>query len=120
MVARRLALLEALTGSPRPTPLAVGDVVSDVTLTDQTGAAVSLSTLRGQVVVMNFVYTGCALTQFCFRVTTHFAVVSRRFEERLGRDLTMVTMTFDPARDTVDVLRAYASQWTPTRARGSS
>lgn len=111
MVARRLALLEALTGTPRPAPLAVGDVVPDVTLTDQTGAVVSLSALRGQVVVMNFVYTSCALTQFCFRVTNHFASVARRFEERLGRDLTMVTVTFDPARDTVDVLRSYASQW---------
>lgn len=111
MVAGRLALLEALTGTPRPAPLAAGDLVPDFTLTDQAGAPVSLSRLRGSVVVMNFVYTSCALTQFCFRVTNHFAIVSRRFQDRLGRDLTMLTVTFDPARDTVDVLRSYASQW---------
>lgn len=111
LVAGRLRLLQALTGSPRPDPLPVGEPVPDFTLTDQMGAPVSLSQLRGQVVVVNFVYTSCALTQFCFRVTNHLATVARRFDERLGRDLTLLTVTFDPARDTVAVLRDYASQW---------
>jgi protein SCO1/2 len=111
MVARRLRLLEALVGAPRPAPLAVGAAVPDFTLTDQTGARVSLSQLRGQVVVVNFIYTSCALTQFCFRVANHFASIAHRFEDRLGKDLTLLTVTFDPARDTVDVLREYASQW---------
>lgn len=111
MSARRLRLLEALTGTPRPTPLAVGTAVPDFTLVDQTGAKVSLSQLRGQVVVVNFIYTSCALTQFCFRVANHFASIARRFEDRPGKDLTLLTVTFDPARDTVEVLRDYASQW---------
>ena len=111
MVARRLKLLESLMGAPRPAPLAVGASVPDFTLTDQTGTPVSLSQLRGQVIVLNFVYTSCALTQFCFRVTNHFASIARRFEDRLGKDLTLLTVTFDPARDTVEVLRGYASQW---------
>ena len=111
MVAQRLRLLEALTGTPRPPPLPVGDIVPDFTLTDQTGAQVSLSQLRGRVVVVNFIYTSCALTQFCFRVANHFAIIGRRFEGRLGKDLTLLTVTFDPARDTVEALRTYASQW---------
>lgn len=111
IVARRLRLLEALTGTPRPAPLVVGEPVPDFTLTDQTGAPVSLSQLRGQVVAVNFVYTSCALTQFCFRVTNHFASIARRFEDRLGKDLTLVTITFDPARDTADILREYAARW---------
>ncbi len=111
MVAARLRLLQQLTGSPPPEPLPVGTAVPDFTLTDQTGAQVSLSQFRGQVVVVNFVYTSCALTQFCFRVANHFASVSRRFEDRLGKELTLLTVTFDPARDTVEVLREYASQW---------
>lgn len=111
MVAQRLRLLQALTGAPRPDPLPVGALVPDFTLTDQTGTAVSLSQFRGQVVVVNFVYTSCALTQFCFRVTNHVASVARRLGDRLGTDLMLLTVTFDPARDTVDVLRQYASQW---------
>jgi protein SCO1/2 len=111
MAARRLKLLEALMGTPRPAPLGVGAAVPDFTLTDQSGAAVSLSQLRGQVVLVNFIYTSCALTQFCFRVTNHFASIARRFHDRLGKDLTLLTVTFDPARDTPDVLREYAKQW---------
>jgi protein SCO1 len=111
MAAQRLRLLRALTGSPAPDPLPVGTAVPDFTLTDQTGAQVSLSQLRGQVVAVNFVYTSCALTQFCFRVANHFATLARRFPDRVGQDLTLLTVTFDPARDTVDVLREYASQW---------
>jgi protein SCO1/2 len=111
MVAGRLRLLQQLAGRPRPAPLTVGARVPDFTLTDQTGAQVSLAQFRGRVVAINFVYTSCALTQFCFRVANHFAVVSRRFQDRMGKDLTLLTVTFDPARDTVEVLRAYASQW---------
>lgn len=111
MAARRLRQLEALVGAPRPAPLEVGAIVPDFTLTDQTGATVSLSQLRGQVVVVNFIYTSCALTQFCFRVANHLANIARRFDDRLGKDLTLLTVTFDPARDTVEVLREYASQW---------
>src|SRR5690606_22107039 len=111
MVAGRLRLLQQLAGRPRPASLTVGARVPDFTLTDQTGTQVSLSQFRGQVVAINFVYTSCALTQFCFRVANHFAVVSRRFQDRMGKDLTLLTVTFDPARDTVEVLRAYASQW---------
>jgi peroxiredoxin len=85
MVARRLRVLEALVGAPRQDPLLVGAEVPDFTLTDQPGARVSLSRLRGQVVVGNFMYTSCALTQFCFRVANHFASIARRFEDRLGK-----------------------------------
>ncbi len=111
MAARRLRQLEALMGAPRPAPVAVGAMVPDFTLTDHTGTPLRLSQLRGQVVVVNFVYTSCALTQFCFRVANHFATIARRFEDRLGTDLTLLTITFDPARDTVEVLRDYARQW---------
>src|SRR5690606_13179172 len=54
LVAGRLRLLESLVGAPRPEPLAVGAAVPDFTLTDQTGAQVSLSQFRGQVIAVNF------------------------------------------------------------------
>src|SRR5690606_19329801 len=107
----RLSTLRALTGRARPEPVRVGDTVPDFTLVDQSGAAVSLSQLRGKVVAVNFIYTSCALTQFCFRVANHFGTVYRRFQDRMGDDLILLTVTFDPARDTPEVLREYASQW---------
>ena len=110
LTARRLRLLQKMTGAAG-TPLAVGQTVPDFTLTDQARARVSLSQFRGKVVALNFVYTSCVLPQFCYRVANHFGVVRDRFKDRMGRDLVLLTITFDPARDTPDVLAQYAKQW---------
>ena len=69
----------------------------------------TLSTLRGKVVAINFVYTSCALPQFCFRTANHFGALQRRFKTQLAGDLVMLTVTFDPVRDTPEVLAEYAS-----------
>ena len=110
LVARRLRLLAKLTGAAATT-LAVGQAVPDFRLTDQNRQRVSLSQLRGKVVAVNFIYTSCVLPQFCYRVVNHFSVVRDRFRHRLGRDLVLLTVTFDPARDTPERLGQYASQW---------
>jgi protein SCO1 len=91
--------------------LAVGDAVPDFTLVDQRRRQVSLSQLRGRVVVANFIYTTCALPNFCLRLANNFGVLQRRFAKELGRDLLLLTLTFDPAHDTPDVMAKYASQW---------
>jgi len=107
---RRLRLLRQITGG-RARPVAAGEVVPDFTLTSQVREKVSLSRLRGQVVAVNFIYTSCALPQFCLRISNHFGVLQRRFRARLGTDLTLVTVTFDPARDTPERLSEYASEF---------
>ena len=65
-------------------PLAVGQPVPDFTLTDQARRPVTLSQFRGKVVAINFIYTSCALPQFCFRIANHFGVLQRRFTDRDG------------------------------------
>ena len=70
-----------------------------------------LSSFAGKVVAINFVYTRCALPQFCLRMTNTFGVLQKRFASVLGRDAQLLTVTFDPERDTPEVLAAYASQW---------
>jgi protein SCO1/2 len=44
-------------------------------------------------------------------VSNNFGVLQKRFQKELGRDLVLLTVTFDPERDTPDVLATYASQW---------
>jgi len=110
IAARRLRLLTKLSGTA-PKPLIVGQTVPDFTLIDQARQRVSLSQFKGKAVGVNFIYTSCVLPQFCYRVANHFSVVRDRFKERMGRDLVLLTVTFDPARDTPDVLAQYASQW---------
>jgi len=115
LTARRLRLLQKTTGAGAP-PLVVGQTVPDFTLTDQAGARVSLSQFRGQVVALNFIYTSCVLPQFCYRMANQFSVVQRRFPERMGRDLVLLTVTFDPARDTPERLAEYAREWSADRS----
>lgn len=107
--ARRLKLLQDLTArGPKTEALPVGRGVPDFTLIDQDHRPVTLSQFRDKVVAINFVYTNCALPQFCFRIANHFGVLQRRFKERLSKDLVLLTVTFDPARDRPDTLAAYA------------
>ena len=115
LTARRLRLLQKMTGASG-TPLAVGQTVPDFTLTDQARARVSLSQFRGKVVALNFIYTSCVLPQFCYRLANHFSVVQRRLQARMGRDVVLLTVTFDPARDTPERMAEYAHQWSADRS----
>lgn len=108
--ARRLRLLRHLM-SPQSAPLVTGAVVPNFTLIDQRQQTLRLSELRGKTVLVNFIYANCALPQFCVRVTNHFGSLRQRFASRVGKDLMLLTITFDPARDTPERLVEYASQW---------
>jgi protein SCO1/2 len=110
LTARRLRLLEEMAGRA-PNALSVGQTVPDFTLTDQMRRRVSLSQFRGKVVAVNFIYTSCALPQFCYRVASQFSTVQRQLKERMGRDVVLLTVTFDPARDMPERLAEYAGQW---------
>jgi protein SCO1/2 len=110
LTARRLSILERATGRV-PSPVAIGQRVPDFELIDQARRPVTLSSFAGKVVALNFIYTRCALPQFCLRVSNTFGVLQKRFTPYLGKDLVLLTVTFDPERDTPEVLAAYAAQW---------
>jgi len=114
LTVRRLRLLRAERDKAR---IAIDQAAPDFTLTSQSQQRVSLSGLKGKVVVLNFIYTSCALPQFCYRMTNHFGVLQSRFSGRDGRDLVLLSVTFDPARDTPEVLAAYAKQWKADTSR---
>jgi protein SCO1/2 len=111
--ASRLKLMKDLAaqGTAATRMVAVGEMVPGFRLTDQKHRPVALADLRGKVVVVNFVYTTCALPNFCLRLANNFGVLQKRFERQLGRELVLLTLTFDPVHDTPDVLATYARQW---------
>ena len=112
LTAARLRLLADTMRPPTSArAVAAGQRVPDFTLTNQARTRVSLSSLRGRTIVVNFIYTSCALPQFCFRVANHFGALQRRFADRLGRELVLLTVTFDPEVDQPERLARYASQW---------
>jgi protein SCO1 len=112
-LARQLKLLKSLSNPRQPAPkqLAIGSTVPNFTLTDQARRQVSFSQFAGRVVALNFIYTSCALPTFCFRTANNFGVLQRRLKDHLGRDLILLTVSFDPQRDTPEVLARYARTW---------
>jgi len=80
----------------------------DFTLVDQNGEQRSLHALNGQVVVVTFIYTRCPLPDYCPRMMTNFREIAERLRDRMGRDVTLLTITFDPRYDTSEVLARYA------------
>lgn len=109
MRARRLQIMEGAEAGPAP--LAIGQAVPDFTLTDQAGKRVTLSQFRGKVVGLTFIYTSCPLPDYCFRLSNNFGQIAKRFHDRMGRDLILLSVTFDPEHDTPAVLAKYASTW---------
>ena len=53
---------------------------------------------------------GCFVL-YCFRLSNHFGVLQERFKGRLGLDLVLLTVTFDPVRDQPDVLARFTKTW---------
>ncbi len=63
------------------------------------------------MVALNFVYTRCVLPEYCFRSSNNFGVLQKRFQGRLGKDLILLTVTFDPVHDQPEVLHNCAKTW---------
>jgi protein SCO1 len=111
--ARRMHLLEKMVApsSSLPGALAVGQPVPDFTLTDQNRRQVRLSQFAGKVVAVTFVYTRCPFPNYCFRLSNNFGQLQKRFKERMGRDLVLLTIVIDPANDGPEALTKYARIW---------
>ena len=109
--AERLKVVAGAAGAPAPPEIKVGDRVPDFTLFDQNRKPVSLSALRGKVVALTFIYTTCALPDFCYRLSTNFSRLQKRFAGQMGRDLVLLTVTFDPVHDTPAVMAQYGKTW---------
>jgi len=89
----------------------VGEPIPDFSLTSHHGGPVTLSSLRGKVTAIAFVYTRCPLPDYCPRTMSSFLAVKQRFAGRLNRDVVLLTVTFDPQYDTAETLRQYARRY---------
>jgi protein SCO1/2 len=113
LTARRLALMNnALDRSQSPAQmLNVGQPVPDFTLIDQNDQRVRLSRFAGKVVAISFMYTRCPFPNYCFRLSNNFGQVQKRFRSQMGRDLILLSISFDPAHDKPADLTKYGEIW---------
>jgi protein SCO1/2 len=114
---RRLKLLNRLAAPQSAVkPLTVGQAMPDFTLADQEGETVTFSTLKGKVVVVTFTYLRCPNPAYCFRLASNFGELQKRFADRMGRDLVLLTVVIDPEHDEKGALADYAHIWTTNPA----
>lgn len=93
---------------------AVGDVVPDYKLLNQSGKTIDLKQFRGKVVAMTFVYTRCPLPDYCVRMSRNFAEMDKALaaDPKLYAKTHLLTVSFDPTYDTPKVLRSYGGAYT--------
>jgi protein SCO1 len=114
---RRLKFLSRLAaGEAAVKPLAVGQLVPDFTLTDQRRQTVTFSKLAGKVVAVTFTYLRCPNPAYCFTLANNFGQIQKRFADRMGRDLDLITIVIDPEHDEKGALAEYAKIWTSNPA----
>jgi protein SCO1/2 len=78
----------------------------DVSLIDQHGATVSLASLKGKPVLIDFIYTSCAST--CPMLTAKMAAIAQKLGPALGADVRIISITLDPEHDSPAELAKYA------------
>jgi protein SCO1/2 len=104
----KVSTTQMVTSEPgierRVVPVHLGDVVPDTPFFDQTGRPFRFSQLRGQDVVLAFVYTRCKDPRMC-------PLISAKFHQLQGligtRAMHLVEVTLDPSYDRPPVLARY-------------
>jgi protein SCO1/2 len=100
--------LFAAGGCRRESTAAASSCLTDTRLVDQNGNQLSLASLKGKPVVVDFIYTSC--TGECRMETAKFANVALRLGPDLGSKVTLVSISVDPDHDGPKQLLNYARQ----------
>ncbi len=91
----------------RAKPLPVYAALSDFTLTNQNGQAVTLADLRGQIWIADAIFTRCPGQ--CLLMTAHMKEIQEALPA--GQPIQLVSFTTDPAFDQPPVLKKYAEHF---------
>ena len=99
------------TYAPKP-----GDKVPDFALINQDGKTIRLSAYQGDVLLVTFIYTRCPFPDFCPLVSRNFSKIyaSLKKDPAAGPKVHLLSVSFDPAHDTPEVLRKYAETFRAT------
>jgi protein SCO1/2 len=81
--------------------------LGDFSLTDENGRTVTRAELDGKILVVSFLFTGCALT--CPEVTKRMAEIQQLTAS--NADVRLVSLTVDPRSDTPPVLAKWGARF---------
>src|ERR1017187_6390899 len=84
------------------------DCLPNLALLDQNGRSINLSALKGEYVLINFIYTSCSGT--CPMLTSKMSMVEKKLAPELEKKVRLVSVTLDPEHDTSAQLLKYANE----------
>lgn len=87
-----------------------GELFPDANLIDHEGKPFKLSDYKGRTFAVTFIYTLCPFPTFCPRVNSHFRETQALLKKAATstESVNLLSITIDPARDTPEVLGAFA------------
>jgi len=80
-------------------------------LVDQDHQPVQLSDFHGKVVLVSYIFTRCPMPSMCPLVTSKMAQVQAAVNKTLKNQVEFVSISFDPAYDTPEVLKEYSERY---------
>ncbi len=83
---------------------------AEIRLQDQNGQDFTLSSLRGQVVLIYFGYTNCP--DECPLTMAHLKLATEQLGDQ-AKNVRVIMVTTDPKRDTAQVLKAWLGKFSP-------
>ena len=88
-----------------------GDKMPTFDLTNQNGERISLETFRGQPFVLTFIFTRCALPNFCPRMSNNFEELQTAIKDGSGAlaETRLLSVTLDPNYDSPKILSDYSA-----------
>ncbi len=121
----RAAIIEAdqesANSSPYQIQLGIDDSISfsiigeqpnlALNFTNQDNESINLAkAYPGKILVLATIYTSCPLPDMCPRLTTDYAALAQAIPVDLRAEVQLILVSFDPQRDTPEVLKAYGRQ----------
>jgi protein SCO1/2 len=99
------------------TRLQPGESIPDLTFVDQDGNARKFTEFSDKFLVLTFIYTRCPLPNFCPLLTRKFGELQDRLGKEFPGKFHLLSVTIDPAYDTPELLKHYASVHSSDPAR---
>lgn len=81
----------------------------DLALIDQNKNQFSFNNLKGKVFLVNYIYTNCP--DVCQIASKRINIFKKKLDEKgLGNEIYFISISFDPKRDTPEVLKQYITK----------
>lgn len=87
----------------------IGKEVPDFAMTNQDGKRISFKDFQGKALAITFIYAQCPLPDYCIAMSRNFSDLANQLqnESDLKDKIRLLSISFDPERDTPEKLKQY-------------